>query len=67
MGEGAERGPSSWVYAAVLTWPGAGSAEHTSSAFTLENELLEGRAGDYLSSYVPFLSRTVFSCRLMKS
>lgn len=68
MGEGTGRGPSSLVQAAVLTWPGAGSAEHTSSTFTLENELLEGRTGNWFSSHVPFLSSRVFlAVRLMKS
>lgn len=55
MGEGTERRPASLVYSAVLLWPGAGSIEHSPSTFTLEHELLEGRAVSYVSSCLPFL------------
>lgn len=67
MGEGTERRPASLVYSAVLLWPGAGSIEHTPSTFTLEYELLEGRAVSYLSSCLPFLPSRGSGIRFMKS
>lgn len=67
MGEGIERRPASLVYSAVLPWPGTGSVEHTPSTFTLEQELLEGRAVSYLSSYLPFLPSRGSGVRFMKS
>lgn len=67
MGEGTERRPASLVYSAVLLWPGAGSIEHTLSTFTLEHELLEGRAVSYLSSCLPFLPSRGSGIRFMKS